>query len=42
VLEDGALEYNDDRFTLSPGVIQIGIQSYKDKSGFLKMLQIVT
>lgn len=42
MLKDSVLEDNDDVFILSPGVIQIGIQSYKAKSGFLKLLKIAS
>lgn len=38
MLRDSVLEYNDDRYTFSPDITQIGIQSYKAKSDFLKML----
>lgn len=41
MLKDGVLEDGGDRF-LSPGVIQIGIHSYKARSGFLKMLKLAS
>ena len=42
MLKGGVLEYGGDRFILSPGVIQIGIHSYKARSGFLKMLKLAS